>query len=133
MWSSTATAHSLQFEICSEFGDDIQHTLVVSSGYFSSCCPSIILSQLAHSRLISNISTAILSTRVQLAGYFLFFGPFSVQQRDGCVRKTKQTKKKVYLSLVTTAPPKGSNSNFFSILFSLLFAQFNLKQVFPIM
>ncbi len=85
MWSSAAVAHLLQGSTCSAFRDGILHTLVVMSGYLSYCCLSIISNQSAHSPLTSEINKAFSSTQLPLTGYFLFFGPFSVNLRDGCV------------------------------------------------
>ncbi len=82
MWSTAAVVHLLQGSTCCAFRDGIPHTLVVTSGYFSYCCLSIISS--AHSPLTSNINKAFSSTRLPLTGYFLFFGPFFVNPRDGC-------------------------------------------------
>ncbi len=48
MWSSAAVAHLLQGSTCFAFGDGILHTLVVTSGYLSYCCLSIISNQSAH-------------------------------------------------------------------------------------
>ncbi len=42
VWSSAAGAHLLQGLTCCVFRDGILHTLVVTSGYLSYCCPSII-------------------------------------------------------------------------------------------
>ncbi len=67
----------------------ILHTLVVTSGYLSYCCLSIISNQSAHSPLTSDIIKAFSSTQLPLAGYFLFFGPFSVNPRDGCLLKSQ--------------------------------------------
>ncbi len=53
MWSSAAVAHLLQGSMCCLFRDGILHTLVVTSGYFSYCCLSIISNQSAHSPLAS--------------------------------------------------------------------------------
>ncbi len=84
MWSSAAVAHLLQGSTCCVFRDDILHILVVTSGYLSYCCLSIISNQSAHSPLNSDINKAFSSTQLPLTGYFLFFGPFSVNLRDGC-------------------------------------------------
>ncbi len=84
MWSSAAVAHLLQGSMCCAFKEGILHTFVVMSGYLSYCCLSIISNQSAHSSLTSDISKAFSSTQLLLAGYFLFFGPFSVNPRDGC-------------------------------------------------
>ncbi len=88
MRSSAAGAHLLQGSACCVFRDGILHTLVVTSGYLSYCCLSIISNQSAHSPLTSDINKAFSSTHMQLSGYFLFFGPFSVNPRDECVVKS---------------------------------------------
>ncbi len=80
MWSSAAVAHLLQGSTCCVFRDCILHTLVVTSGYLSYCCLSIISNQSAHSPLTSDINKAFSSTQLPLTGYFLFFGPFSLHQ-----------------------------------------------------
>ncbi len=67
----------------------ILQILVVTSGYLSYCCLSIISNQSAHSPLTSDINKAFSSTQLPLTGYFLFFGPFSVNPRDGCVWKSQ--------------------------------------------
>ncbi len=69
VWSSAAEAHLLQGSTCCAFRDGILHTLVVTSGYFSYCCLSIISIQSAHSPLTFK---AISST--QLPHWVLFFG-----------------------------------------------------------
>ncbi len=51
---------------------------------FELWCLSIISNQSAHSPLTSDINKAFLSKQLPLTGYFLFFGPFSVNPRDGC-------------------------------------------------
>ncbi len=53
MGSSAAVAHLLQGSMCCVFRDSILHTLVVTSGYLSYCCLSIISNQSAHSPLTS--------------------------------------------------------------------------------
>ncbi len=53
MWSSAAVAHLLQDSTCCVFRDGILHTLVVTSGYLSYCCLSIISNQSVHSPLTS--------------------------------------------------------------------------------
>ncbi len=58
--------------------------MVVTSGYLSYFCLSIISNQSVHSPLTSDINKAFSSTQLPLTGYFLFFGPFSVNHRDGC-------------------------------------------------
>ncbi len=84
MWSSAAVAHLLQGSTCCACRDGILHTLVVTSGYLSYCCLSIISNQSAHSPLTSDINKAFPATQLLLTGYFLFCGPFSVNSRDGC-------------------------------------------------
>ncbi len=74
MWSSAAVDHLLQGSTCCAFRDGILHTLVVTSGYLSYCCLSIMS---AHSPLTSDINKAF-------SGYFHFFGPFSVNPLGGC-------------------------------------------------
>ncbi len=53
VWPSAAGAHLLQGSMCCVFRDGILHTLVVTSGYLSYCCVSIISNQSAHSPLTS--------------------------------------------------------------------------------
>ncbi len=89
VWSSAAGAHLLQGSTCCVFRDGILQILVVTSGYLSYCCLSIISNQSVHSPLISDINKAFSSTQLPLTGYFLFFRPFSVNPRDGCVWKSQ--------------------------------------------
>ncbi len=84
MWSSAAVTHLLQGSTCCVFRDRILHRLVVTSGYLSYCCLSIISNQSAHSPLTSDINKAFSSTQLPLTGYFLFVGPFSVNPGDCC-------------------------------------------------
>ncbi len=58
MWSSAAGAHLLQGSTCCVFRDGILQILVVTSGYLSYCCLSIISNQSAHSPLTSDINKA---------------------------------------------------------------------------
>ncbi len=51
VWSSAAGAHLLQGSMCCVFRDDILHNLVVTSGYLSYCCLSIISNQSAHYKM----------------------------------------------------------------------------------
>ncbi len=85
VWSSAAGAHLLQGSMCCVFRDSILHILVVTSGYLSYCYLSIISNQSAHSPLTSDINKALSSTQLPLTGYFLLFGPFSVNSKDCCV------------------------------------------------
>ncbi len=89
VWSSAAGAHLLQGLTCCVFRDGILQILVVTNGYLSYCCLSIISNQSVHSPLTSDINKAFSSTQLLLTGYFLFFGPFSVNTRDGCVWKSQ--------------------------------------------
>ncbi len=89
VWSSAAGAHLLQGSMCCVFRDGILQILVVTSDYLSYCCLSIISNQSVHSPLTSDINKAFSSTQLPLAGYFLFFRPFSVNPRDGCVWKSQ--------------------------------------------
>ncbi len=89
VWSSAAVAHLLQGSMCCVFRDGILQILVVTSGYLSYCCLSIISNQSVHSPLTSDTNKAFSSTQLPLTGYFLFFGPFSVNPRDGCVWKSQ--------------------------------------------
>ena len=50
---------------------------------------SIVLNRSAHSPLTSDIIKAFLSTYPPLTEYFLFFGPFSINLRDGCLWKPR--------------------------------------------
>ncbi len=76
--SSAAGARLLQGSTCCAFRDGILHILVVTSGYWSYCCLSIISNQSAHSPLISDINKAFSSTQLPPTGYFLFFGYFLI-------------------------------------------------------
>ncbi len=82
-------AHLLQGLMCCVFRDGLLQILVVTSDYLSYCCLSIISNQSAHSPLTSDINKAFSSTQLPLTGYFLFFRPFSVNPRDGCVWKSQ--------------------------------------------
>src|SRR4029434_2169893 len=77
MSSSAAVAHLLQGSTCCVFRDALLHTLVVTSGYFSYCCLSIILNQSGHSPLTSGINKAFSPSSTHWI-FSLFFGPFSV-------------------------------------------------------
>ncbi len=85
MWSSAAVDHLLQGSMCCAFRDGLLHILVVTSGYLSYCCLSIISNQSAHSPLTSEINKTFSSTQLPLTGYLILFGPFSVNSKDGCV------------------------------------------------
>jgi len=85
VWSSAAVAHLLQGSTCCKFRDARLHNLVVTSGEWSYCCLPISSKQSDHSLLNSGINKAFSPRELLLTGYFLFFGPFSVNLRDGCV------------------------------------------------
>ncbi len=72
VWSSAAVAHLLQGSTCCAFRDGIPHTLVVTSGYFSYRCLSIISNQSAHSPLSSDLNKAFSSKQLPLTGHLLF-------------------------------------------------------------
>ncbi len=72
VWSSAVVAHLLQGSTCCVFRDGILHILVVTSGYLSYCCLSIISNQSAHSSLTSDINKACSSTQLPLTGYLYF-------------------------------------------------------------
>ncbi len=74
---------------CVVFRDGILQILVVTSDCLSFCCLSIISNQSVHSPLTSDINKTFSSTQLPLTGYFLFFGSFSVNPRDGCVWKSQ--------------------------------------------
>ncbi len=84
VWSSAAVAHLLQGSTCCVFRNGILYTLVEMSDYLSYCYLSIISNQSAHSPLTFDINKAFSSTQLPLTGYFLFFGPFSINPREGC-------------------------------------------------
>ncbi len=75
--------------LCVQMLCGVLHTLVVTSGYLSYCCLSVISNQSTHSPLISDINKAFSTTQLPLTGYFLFFGSFSVNPRDGCAWKSQ--------------------------------------------
>ncbi len=125
--SSAAVAHLLQGSTCFAFRDGILHTLVVTSGYLSYCCISIISNQSAHSPLTSDIDKAFSSTQLPLTGYFLFFWPFSVNPKDGCAWKSQE----ISSFWNTQTSPSGTNKH---SSFKILFlphsdARFELQQV----
>ncbi len=57
---------------CCVFRDGVLQMLVVTSGYLSYCCLSIISNQSVHSPLTSDINKAFSSTQLPLTGYFSF-------------------------------------------------------------
>ncbi len=70
-------------------------------------CLSMISNQSAHSPLTSDINKAFLSTQLPLTGNFLFYGPFSVNPRDGCVWKSQQISR----FWNTQISPSGTNNH----------------------
>ncbi len=88
VWSSAAVAPSASGFRCVVRSEMVfLHTLVVTSGYSSYCCLSIISNQSAHSPLTINKAFSSIITAAHWI--FLFFGPFSVNPRDGCVWKSR--------------------------------------------
>ncbi len=77
MWSSAAVA-LLQDSTGCAFRDGIQHTLVIELllpfYHLLPVCP-----------FSSDINKTFSSIQLPLTGYFLFFGPLSVNPGDGCV------------------------------------------------
>ncbi len=55
MWASAAVDHLLPGSTCCALRDGILHSSVVTSGYLSYCCLSIISKQSAHSPLTSTM------------------------------------------------------------------------------
>ncbi len=88
-WCGFLLLDLLQGSMCCMFRDGILQILVVTSGYLSYCCLSIISNQSLHCPLTSDINKAFSSTQLPLTGYFLSFRPFSVNPRDGCVWKSQ--------------------------------------------
>ncbi len=84
MWSSPSVAHLLQGLTSCEFRDALLHTSVVTSGYLRYCCFLINSNKSGHSPLTSGINKAFSPTELPLTGYFVFFGPFSINPRDCC-------------------------------------------------
>ncbi len=120
VWSS-AGAHLLQGSTCCVFRDGILHTLVVTSGYLSYCCLSIISNQSVHSLLTSDINKAFSSTQLPLTGYFLFFRPFSVNlEMVVCENPSRsavfEILRPVRLAPTTIPRSKSLKSPFFPIL-----------------
>ncbi len=70
------------------FRDGILQILVVTSGYLSYCCLSIISNQSVHSPLTSDINKAFSSTQLLLTGYFLVMW-CSTQRLRSLYKKTK--------------------------------------------
>ncbi len=129
VWSSAAVVHLLQGSMCWAFRDGILHTLVVTSDYLSYCFLSIISNQSAHSPLTSDINKAFSSTQLPLTGYFLFFGPFSVNLEMVVCENPRRSAvfeihRPVRLVLTTIPLSKSLKSPFFPILmFGLTFSK----------
>ncbi len=87
VWSSAVVAHLLQGSMCCAFRDDILHSLVVTSDYLSYCCLSIIFNPSAHFPLTS--TRHFRPHNCRSLDIFFFFGPFSVNSRDGCAWKSQ--------------------------------------------
>ncbi len=106
--------------LCVVRRDGILYTLVVTSVYLSYCCLSIISNQAAHSHLTSDINKAFSSTQLPLTGYFLFFGPFSVNPRVVGENPSRSAVFKIprpaHLTPTTIPHSKSLKSPFFPIL-----------------
>lgn len=82
------------------------HTLVVTSGFVSYCCPSIISNESGYSPPTCGIKKAFFCPwELPLAGYFLIFGAFTVNPRGGCVWKSQ------YLSSFWNTKSSQSGNN----------------------
>ncbi len=113
--SSASGFDVLSFQRC------ILHNLVVTSGYLSYCCLSIVSNQSVHSPLTSDFNKAFSSTQLSLTGYFLFFRPFSVNLE--MVVRENPSRSAVYeilrparLVLTTIPRSKSLKSPFFPVL-----------------
>ncbi len=91
VWSSTPIANLLQHSTRYAFRDGILYTLVVMSGWVTVAFLSSLtglpillwpLTSTRYFRLLTTLSSPF-------TGYFLVFGPFSVNPRDGCVWKSQ--------------------------------------------
>ncbi len=116
VWSSAAVAHLLQGSnvLCVQRWYSA-YPWLLQSGYLSYLCLSIISNKSAHSS--SDINKPFLTTQLPLTGYFLFFGPFSVNPRDSCELKIP-CRSAVFEILRSTTTPcsKSLKSPFFLIL-----------------
>ncbi len=68
---ANCSLHLLQGSTCCVFRDGFLHTLVVTSGYLSYYCRSIIFNQSAHSTLTSDINKAFTSLKIPVDQQFL--------------------------------------------------------------
>ncbi len=82
VWFSAAGTHLLQGSTCCVFRYVFCRTWLVI------WVTVVFLSSLT-SPFSSDINKALSSTQLPLTGYFIFFGPFSVNPRDGCVWKSQ--------------------------------------------
>ncbi len=71
---------------CCAFRDCILHTLVVTSGYLSYCCLSIISNQSAHSPMTSDINKAFSSTTAAHWIFSLFRSILCKPKRWSCMK-----------------------------------------------
>lgn len=86
MWTSAVVAHLPHNLMCCVFRDALLHTLWVG---LSHCCLPIRSKHSAHSPLTSDINQRFSPSELSLTREFLFFRSFSVNPRDGYVRKSK--------------------------------------------
>ncbi len=82
VWSSAAVTHLLQGSTCCAFRDGILHTSVVTEVVI--WVTVAFLSSLTSLPFLLWHQQGIFFHTTGLTGYFLFFGPFSVNPRDGC-------------------------------------------------
>ncbi len=107
---TAAVAHLFQDSTCCVFRDGIPHTLVVTSGYLSYWCLSIISNQSAHSPLTS--------TRHFRPHNCRSLDIFSVNPRDSCAWKYSvfEILRPACLAPTTIPHSKSLKSPFFPIL-----------------
>ncbi len=103
--SSTRCGLLLQGSMCCVFRDGILHTLIITSGYLSFCCLSIISNQSAHSPLTS---TRHFRPHIcHSLDIFFFPRAFSVNPRDGCAWRSQ----KISSFWNTQTSPSGTNNH----------------------
>ncbi len=79
MWSSAAGAHLLQGSMCCVFRDAILQILVVTSGYLSYCCLSIISNLLIWNLLSFLCFNFYLISHLNIMHFCFYFSYFSIQ------------------------------------------------------
>ncbi len=95
VWSSDAVAHLLQGSTCCVFRDGILHTLVVTSGYLSYCCLSIISNQSCPFSSELWYQQGIFVHTTAAHWIFSLFRTILCNPRDGCAWKSQLLKKKI--------------------------------------